>query len=147
MYFRMPDGEFNLANFMRAEIYSAFAALRIGMDILSEKESVPAEKFTGHGGLFKVKGVAQQYLADALGAKVAVMTTAGEGGAWGMALLAAFLENGGGARLPEWLNSAVFANAESTTLAPTAHGAAGFAAFMERYKAALPAQYAAANAK
>lgn len=144
MYFRAPDGKFNLANFMRAEIYSAFSALRIGMDILSEKENVPAEKFTGHGGLFKVKGVAQQYLADALCADVAVMTTAGEGGAWGMALLAAYMQSGSG-KLHEWLNSEVFANAESTTLSPTADGAAGFAAFMARYKAGLPAQYAAAE--
>ena len=144
MYFRTPDGHFSLANFMRAELYSAFAALRMGMDILTEKENVPADKFTGHGGLFKVRGVAQQFLADAIKADVSVMKTAGEGGAWGMALLAAFMLDGGGLTLPEWLETRVFAGLEAVTLSPEKNGADGFDRFMERYKRGLSAQRAAA---
>ena len=83
MYFRTPDGKFDLANLFRAEIYSTMAALKLGMDILFEKEQVSVEKITGHGGLFKTKGVAQQFLADGLGCAVSVMKTAGEGGASG----------------------------------------------------------------
>ena len=89
MYFRTPDSKMNLANFARAQIYSAFASLKIGMDILFEKEKVSAKQFTGHGGMFKVRGVAQQFLANALNTPICVMETAGEGGAWGMALLVA----------------------------------------------------------
>lgn len=145
MYFRTPDGRFNLANFMRAELYAAFGALKLGMDILSEKENVSAEKFTGHGGLFKVRGVAQQFLADALNADVRVMNTAGEGGAWGMALLAAFMNCGKGATLPEWLEKSVFGGPESTTLSPTPEGASGFARYIERFRAGLSAQRRAAD--
>lgn len=145
MYFRTPDGNFNLANFMRAQLYSAVATLKMGMDILTENEKVPVDKITGHGGLFKVGGVAQQYLADALGADVAVLKTAGEGGAWGMALLAAYMNDGAGKDLPVFLNESVFASMESTSASPDAAGAAGFAAFMENYKAGLVAQCAAGN--
>ncbi len=144
MYLRTPDGAFSLANFMRAQLYTAFGALKLGMDILSEKERVPADRFTGHGGLFKVRGVAQQFLADALGAEVSVMKTAGEGGAWGMALLAAYMNCGGGAALSDWLENCVFSGSERITLAPTKDGTAGFARYMERFCAGLPAQRIAA---
>ena len=94
----------------------------MGMDILAEKENVPADKFTGHGGLFKVQGVAQQFLADALNADVSVMKTAGEGGAWGMALLAAYMQCADGKTLPEWLESCVFGSMERATLLPNPAG-------------------------
>ena len=145
MYFRTPDGKFNLANLFRAEIYSTMAALKLGMDILFEKEQVSVEKITGHGGLFKTKGVAQQFLADGLGCAVSVMKTAGEGGAWGMALLAAYTVCGGGKSLSEFLDSEVFVGMKSTTLQPEKNGAEGFAGFMENYKRGLAAQYAAAK--
>ncbi|MGN1304092.1 MAG: FGGY-family carbohydrate kinase [Oscillospiraceae bacterium] len=140
MYFRMPDGKMNLANFFRAEIYSAFASLKIGMDILFEKEQVKAEQFTGHGGLFKVKGAAQQILADALNTPVSVMETAGEGGAWGMALLAAYMEKGSGKSLSDWLDNEVFSGMEKLTVSPEEKGRNGFNEYMKRYKAALGAE-------
>jgi sugar (pentulose or hexulose) kinase len=145
MYYRSPNGRFSLANFMRAELYSAFGALKLGMDILSEKENVPSDKFTGHGGLFKVSGVAQQFLSDALGADVSVMKNAGEGGAWGMALLAAYMSCGEGKTLPEWLDTNVFTDLECATLSPTEQGSAGFAEFMKEYRRGLKAEYAAAE--
>ena len=145
MYFRTPDGKFNLANLFRAEIYSTMAALKLGMDILFDKEQVSVDKITGHGGLFKTRGVAQQFLADGLGCAVSVMKTAGEGGAWGMALLAAYSVCGGGKSLPEFLDSEVFVGMESTTLQPEEKGAEGFRKFMENYKRGLAAEYAAAK--
>lgn len=145
MYFRTPDGRFNLANLFRAEIYSTMAALKLGMDILFEKEHVSVDKITGHGGLFKTKGVAQQFLADGLGCSVSVMKTAGEGGAWGMALLAAYAVCGGGKTLPEFLGSEVFGGMESSTVQPEEKGAEGFARFMQNYKRGLAAEYTAAK--
>ena len=144
MYFRTPDGRFDLANLFRAELYSSMAALKMGMDILFSNEGVTADKFTGHGGLFKVQGVAQQFLADGLGSAVSVMKTAGEGGAWGMALLAAYSVLANGRTLPEFLDSEVFAVMECTTVQPDKDGAAGFSRFIENYKRGLAAEYAAA---
>jgi sugar (pentulose or hexulose) kinase len=118
------------------------ASLKIGMDILFDKEKAAARLFSAHGGLFKTEGVAQQYLADALGAPVAVMKTAGEGGAWGMALLAAYMVKGGGKTLADFLEEDVFADMEKTTLNPTADGERGFGEFMERYKKGLAAERA-----
>ena len=145
MYFRTPDGSFNLANLFRAELYSSMAALKIGMDILFEKEEVSADKFTGHGGLFKVEGVAQQFLADGLNTSVSVMKTAGEGGAWGMALLAAFAADNEGLSLPDYLAQRVFGGMECKTVSPEAKGVEGFAKFTENYKKGLAAEKAAAN--
>ncbi len=144
MYFRTPGVKFTLANFFRAEIMSAFAALKIGNDILFEKEQATAQQFTGHGGLFKVEGVAQQILADAMNTPISVMKTAGEGGAWGMALLAAYMLNNNKS-LPEWLDSCVFADMEKTALAPCETSVKGFEKFMERYKAGLAAEKAASE--
>lgn len=137
MYFRTPESRMNLANFFRAELYSAFAALKIGMDILFEKENVSAEQFTGHGGIFKVQGVAQQFLADGLNTPVSVMKTAGEGGAWGMALLAAYTVCGKGKILTEFLEKEVFAGMEKSTAVPEENGVKGFETYMERYKSGL----------
>ncbi len=139
MYFRTPGVKFTLANFFRAEIMSAFAALKIGNDILFEKEHASAQQFTGHGGLFKVEGVAQQILADAMNTPISVMKTAGEGGAWGMALLAAYMQHKD-KTLPCWLESCVFADMEKTTLSPCAESVKGFEQFMARYKAGLMAE-------
>lgn len=143
MYFRTPDSTPSLGNFFRAELYSSIASLKIGMDILFEKENVLADGFTGHGGLFKVKGAAQQILSDALNVPVSVMTTAGEGGAWGMALLAAYMVLGKGKSLPDWLDSEVFASVEKTTLYPDEKGREGFNEFMKRYVSGLSAERAA----
>ncbi|MCM1022614.1 MAG: FGGY-family carbohydrate kinase [Prevotella sp.] len=143
MYFRTPDSTMTLADFFRAQLYSSAAALKYGMDILFEKEKVSAEQFTGHGGLFKVKGAAQQVYADALETPVAVMETAGEGGAWGMALLAAYSVLGGGKSLADFLESEVFAGMKKEALEPTEEGAKGFKSFMERYIAGLPAERSA----
>ncbi|MDE6598603.1 MAG: FGGY-family carbohydrate kinase, partial [Oscillospiraceae bacterium] len=119
LYFRTPDSKMSLADFFRAQLYSAFAALRYGMDILFDEGNVSAEQFTGHGGLFKVSGTAQQILADALETPVAVMETAGEGGAWGMALLAAYAVCGGGKSLADFLESEVFTGMKKTVLQPS----------------------------
>ena len=146
MYFRTPDSKMTLANFMRAELYSAFAALSYGMDILFKRENVTADTFTGHGGLFKVEGAAQQLLSDALNTPVSVMKTAGEGGAWGMALLAAYSVIGGGTPLPEWLESAVFAEMGKRTVLPNEKGTRGFAEYMKRYLGGLDAERSLKNA-
>ncbi len=147
LYFRTPDSKMSLADFFRAQLYSSAAALKHGMDILFEKEKVSAEQFTGHGGLFKVKGTAQQVYADALKTPVAVMETAGEGGAWGMALLAAFAVCGGGKSLADFLESQVFAGMGKDVLRPSSEGAAGFEKFMERYTDGLAAEKAAGAVK
>lgn len=147
LYFRTPDSKMNLADFFRAQLYSSAAALKYGMDILFEKEKVSAEQFTGHGGLFKVKGTAQQVYTDALKTPVAVMETAGEGGAWGMALLAAFAVCGGGKSLADFLDSQVFAGMEKDVLKPSPAGTEGFEKFMERYTDGLAAEKAAGAVK
>ena len=140
MYFRLPDSKMTLANFIKAELYSTMSALKIGMDILFEKEKVTAEQIQAHGGLFKVPQIAQQILANAVNAKVSVMETAGEGGAWGMALLAAYMMDEGGKSLGDWLNEKVFSSMSVSTLSPDADGIAGFNAYMTRYKAGLAAE-------
>lgn len=140
MYFRLPGAKMNLANFMKAQIYSAMATLKIGMDLLFEEERVSADKFFAHGGLFKVPKIAQQILADALSTPVAVMETAGEGGAWGMALLAAYMMNGGETTLGEWLEKEVFSGMNQMTLLPDEKGVAGFDEYMERYKKGILAE-------
>jgi len=141
---RTADAQFTRANFMRANIYSAFASLKLGMDILA-REKCALDSLTGHGGIFTSKGIAQQYLADALEAKVTCLETAGEGGPWGMAVLAAYACNraaGGAEALEDYLNSKVFAGASGTTLAPEAEGVAGFKVYMERFEKALAGEKA-----
>ena len=139
---RRPDSDFTLANFMRANIYSAFATLAIGLEIL-RKENVAVDTLLGHGGIFKTPGVAQRYLAAAAGAPVTCMETAGEGGPYGMALLAAYrLHRAEGETLADYLNRCVFADAHSTTLSPDPAEQAGFAAFLTQYQTALKAERA-----
>ena len=139
---RRPDSDFTLANFMRANIYSAFATLAMGLDIL-KKENVAVDTLLGHGGLFKTLGVAQRYLAAAAGAPVTCMETAGEGGPYGMALLAAYrLHRADSETLAAYLDHHVFAGAKSATLPPDAADEAGFKAFLQGYEQALKAERA-----
>ncbi len=142
MYFRRGDIPLTLGDFFRAQLYSSAASMKMGMDILFENESVNADSFTGHGGLFKVKGVVQQIFADALRTGVLAMTTAGEGGAWGMALLAAYMSDGEGMTLAQFLNERVFADMKSERLEPSDEGMKDFGLFMENYKKGLSAQRA-----
>ena len=140
MLLRGPESDFSLANLMRANIYSAFATLAIGLDILNE-EHVALDTLLGHGGLFKTPGVAQRYLAAAAHTAVTCTETAGEGGPYGMALLAAYrVEHADGETLASYLQNRVFAGAASTTLTPDAADEAGFAAFLKEYKKALCAE-------
>ena len=142
---RMPDAKFNLGNFARAIVFSALGAIKIGMNILNA-EGVQVDKMTGHGGLYKTKDVGQKLTAAAFNAPVSVMETAGEGGAWGVALLAEYmLRKADGETLGAYLTDKVFADMKSSTLAPDPRDVEGFAKFMERYVAALPAERAAVD--
>ena len=112
---RTPDSRFNLANFMRVHLYTSLGALKTGMDILLKKEHVKVDSILGHGGLFKTKGVGQRILAGAMNAPVSVMETAGEGGAWGIALLASYMRcRGEGETLDAYLANKVFAGDKGT---------------------------------
>jgi len=144
LFVRSPKSRFNLANFMRTHLYAAFGALKIGMDILTENEQVAIDSILAHGGLFKTPVVGQRLLAAALNVPVSVMSTAGEGGAWGMALLASYMSTKeAGESLEDFLDQKVFQGVESTELAPDATDVAGFAAFIERYRAGLAIERAA----
>lgn len=140
MYMRLPDSHPTLGAFFRAELCASFAALKLGNDLLFRKEKITADRFNGHGGLFKVEGVASQLMADALGVPVAVMTTAGEGGAWGMALLARYMTDGDGMSLADWLDIKVFADSKVTVSSPDPAGSEGFEKYMENYTALLRCQ-------
>ena len=144
LFMRTPDANFSLANFMRTHLCSACASLKIGMDILFG-EDVELDSMTGHGGFFKVPGVGQKIMAAALGTSVSVMSTAGEGGPWGMAVLAAYMKNNKDKTLADYLSECVFADAEYTSVQPDAADEEGFATFMERYKAGLSVERAAVD--
>ena len=144
LFVRMPDARFSLANFMRSHLYAALGALKLGMDILLDEEKVGIDKIYGHGGFFKAKGVGQSIMAAAIHAPVSVMETAGEGGAWGIAILAAYLANKApGEKLETYLSDKVFAGKAGQTLAPDPADEKGFSAFMDRYVAGLAAEKAA----
>ncbi len=144
MFVRTPDAKFTLANFMRSHLYSSMATLKIGNDILLKEEQVKVDSLTGHGGLFKTPVVGQQLMAAAMNAPVTVMDTASEGGAWGMAVLAAYMrEKAEGETLPDYLSSRIFAGQTGTTIEPKPEDVAGFDAFIERYKSTLSAEKAA----
>ena len=146
LFVRGSQGRMTLANFMRAHVFSALGALRVGMDIL-EGERVALDSVTGHGGYFKTPGVGQRALAAALKTPVTVMETAGEGGPWGMALLAAFSQmRAPGEALGGFLAKRVFAASARKTLAPSQEEAEGFAAFMQRYRRGLAVEAAAVDA-
>lgn len=144
LFLRSAESNFSLANFMRANLYSAMGVLKVGFDILLKEEGVKVDCITGHGGLFKTKGVGQSYLAAALNSAVTVMATAGEGGAWGMAVLASYMINKEeGESLDDFLNNKIFAGQEGETLEPNADDVKGFDEFAARYKACLPVERAA----
>jgi sugar (pentulose or hexulose) kinase len=141
---RTPDAKFNLANFMRNELYSAFAALKNGNDLLFKNEGVSLDSISGHGGIYKTEGVGAKITAAALNTKVTVMKTAGEGGPWGMAILAAYMLNKcEGETLDSYLENRVFANAESTTVEPDEADVKGFEEYMKLYNKALAVEKAA----
>ena len=148
LFVRSPESRFTLANFMRTNLYTCLGAMRVGLNLLLEKEHVKIDRLLGHGGLFKTKGVGQQILADAVNAPVSVMETAGEGGAWGIALLASYLINKEeGEALEDYLDNKVFAGNEGSTLDPDPAGVEGFNAFMERYMKGLEIERAAVDSK
>ena len=143
MLARSPEARLSFANFMRAQLYSALATLKIGLDILAA-ENVAVDRLLGHGGFFKTPEVGQRILAAAANSPVSVMTTAGEGGPWGMALLAAYRANRAeGQSLEAYLDERVFAGQKVSTLEPEKADVDGFNAFLARYKAALPVEKAA----
>ena len=144
MFVRSANDKFTLANFMRANLYAAVGVLKIGNDILFNDEHIKVDKITGHGGLFKTKGVGQRILAAALNSPISVMETAGEGGPWGMAILGSYLVNNtANLSLPEFLDKKVFAGNQGTEIAPTPEDVAGFNAYIKKYNRCLPIEEAA----
>ena len=129
---------------MRVNLFTSLGALKTGMDILLKEEGVRLDKILGHGGLFKTKGVGQKLLAGAIDTPVSVMETAGEGGAWGIAVLASYLVNKeAGESLEDYLNHKVFAGQEGEEVQPDTRDVQGFNEFMVRYKAGLTIERAA----
>ena len=144
LFVRSANDRFTLANFMRAHLYAAVGVLKLGNDILFKEEKIKVDRITGHGGLFKTKGVGQRVLAAALNSPISVMETAGEGGAWGIALLASFLVcNESHLSLADYLEQKVFVGNVGVEIAPTAEEVAGFNVYIERYKSGLPIEAAA----
>jgi len=147
LFVRKPESAFNLANFMRTHLYASLGALKIGLDILFEQENVRVERVLGHGGFFKTREVGQRFMAAVMNVPVSVMETAGEGGAWGMALLAAFMHNRAkDENLEVYLAEKVFAGTDAMTISPDPEDVRGFAAFMKRYKRGLAIEKAAVEA-
>jgi sugar (pentulose or hexulose) kinase len=146
LFVRTPESHFTLSNFMRVHLFSSLGALKIGMDILFEQEKVKLDQLLGHGGFFKTKEVGQKIMAAAMNVPVSVMETAGEGGAWGIALLASYmLHKSTNEPLEAYLSGTVFASENAVTIAPDQKDVAGFVAFMERYKKGLGIERAAVD--
>ena len=145
LFVRTPESHFTLANFIRANLFSSLGALKIGMDILFEQEKVMLDQLLGHGGFFKTKEVGQKMMAAAMNVPVSVMETAGEGGAWGIALLTAYMLNKTNESLEAYLSDKVFAGGDAITIAPDQKDVDGFAAFMDRYKKGLGIERAAVD--
>jgi sugar (pentulose or hexulose) kinase len=144
LFTRLPDSSLTLPNFMRSLLFSTMATLKIGMDILTEKEHVAVDKLLGHGGLFKTKEVGQRLMAAALKTPVAVMETAGEGGAWGIALLAAYLlQREASQSLEGFLAQKVFGKNAGSLVEPDAKDVRSFEAFIKQYIKGLPIEKAA----
>ena len=147
LFVRKAEDKFTLANFMRMHLYSALAALKAGLDIMLKEENVKIDEMFGHGGFFKTKGVGQRIAAAAIDAPVSVMETAGEGGAWGIAVLAAYLiGKSSDEKLGDYLNKNIFADQKGSKLSADAEDVAGFNAFMDKYKAGLAIEHAAVDA-
>ena len=145
MVVRAPDSSFTLANFMRTQVYAVFSTLSLGMRIL-DAEKVQVDRLLAHGGLFRTAGPAQRILAAALGAPVAVGETAGEGGPWGMALLAAYLDEAGSKSLAQFLDEEVFATTSTSVMEPARADVDGFSVYLDRYRRALELQRVAPEA-
>jgi sugar (pentulose or hexulose) kinase len=146
LFVRTPDSRFTLANAMRAQLYGVFATLTLGMRVLAD-EGVRLERMSAHGGMFRTSGVAQRFLAGALDAPVTVAETASEGGAWGVAVLAAYAaDTDSGLGLDAYLHERVFAGSASSTVDPDPSDVAGFAAYLDRYRAGLAVERAAVTA-
>ncbi|MDY3917894.1 MAG: FGGY-family carbohydrate kinase [Candidatus Limivivens sp.] len=146
LFVRTPDSRFNLANFMRVHLCTSLGALKTGLDILFKQEQVQMDEMLGHGGLFKTKGVGQRLLAGAINVPVSVMETAGEGGAWGIALLAAYMiRKGEQETLDGYLAEKVFAGKTGTKLDPDPEDVKGFDEFIKRYIGGLPIERAAVD--
>jgi len=146
LFVRSPKSCFNLANFMRANLFTALGALKVGMDILLKEEHVEIDTMLGHGGLFKTKGVGQKILAAAINAPVSVMETAGEGGPWGMALLASYMiHKEEKESLQDYLSGKVFAGSTGTSMDPDAKDVEGFEVFIERYKKGIAIEQSAVD--
>ncbi len=144
LFVRSPESRFNLANFMRANLFTALGALKVGTDILLKEENVKLDSILGHGGLFKTKGVGQRFLAAALDTPVSVMETAGEGGPWGMALLASYMiHKDEGESLGDFLAKKVFAGNKGEEMKPDPREVEGFEKFIERYKKGIAIEKAA----
>jgi sugar (pentulose or hexulose) kinase len=147
LFVRTPESRFTLSNFMRVHLFSALGALKLGLDILFEQEQVKIDQILGHGGFFKTKEVGQKIMAAAMNVSVSVMETAGEGGAWGIALLASYMiHKETNETLEAYLSDKVFAGENGTTIAPDQGDVDGFTAFMERYKKGLVIEKAALDA-
>ncbi|MEG1947199.1 MAG: FGGY-family carbohydrate kinase [Lachnospiraceae bacterium] len=146
LFVRGTNSKFNLANFMRTHLFSSLATLKIGLDILFLQEGVKLEQMMGHGGLFKTKEVGQKVMAAAINTPVSVMKTAGEGGAWGIAILASYMyHKAEGEMLEDYLNNKVFAGQEGVIISPDAKDTAGFDEFMNRYSSGLSMESAAVD--
>ena len=148
LFVRGPEANMSLGNFMRAQLFSAFSPVKIGMDIMTKDEGVAVDSLVGHGGIFTTPKVAQKILAAAFNTPIKVMSTAAEGGAWGMAVLADYLwhTNEDKSNLADYLDGRVFAGASSTTESPDSDDVAGFEEFFERFRKGLPVEQAAINA-
>lgn len=147
LFVRTPESKFNLANFMRVHLYTSLGALKTGMDILLKQEHVQIDEMLGHGGLFKTKGVGQSILAAAIDTPVSVMETAGEGGAWGIALLASYMVNKTeGEELADYLIEKVFGGDAGSKMEPDAKDVEGFETFIKRYAEGLAIERAAVEA-
>ena len=146
LFVRSSESNFNLANFMRVNLQRALGAIKIGIDILLKEENVKLDKMLGHGGLFKTEGVAQLYMAAAVNAPVSVMDTAGEGGAWGIALLASYhLNKNEGQSLEAFLDENIFNKQNEKIIEPDQADVEGFEEFMQRYKDGLAIERAAVD--
>ncbi|KKB72216.1 MULTISPECIES: xylulokinase [Bacillus] len=146
LFVRSPESHFNLANFMRTHLFTAFGALKVGMDILIKEENVAIDSIVAHGGLFKTPLVGQKIVAAAMNAPVSVMATAGEGGAWGMAILASYMMNKDQEEsLEDFLDKKVFKEDEGQEIYPDQLDVEGFEAFIERYKKGLMIEQAAVD--
>ncbi|MDU1635097.1 MAG: FGGY-family carbohydrate kinase, partial [Bacteroides ovatus] len=144
LFVRSANNKFNLANFMRTHLYASVGVLKIGNDILFNEEKIKVDRITGHGGLFRTKGVGQRILAAAINSPISVMETAGEGGAWGIALLGSYLVNNEKKQsLTDFLDENVFVGDAGIEVSPTPEDVAGFNTYIENYKAGLPIEEAA----